>query len=326
MRYKSHRKHVNYLCRKSLKTFINLKCSQPNKCNGKDFWHTVRPLISDKSTKNSDQIILSEEGKIINNLESVSNILNEYYVNMAQKIGPPDMIKHGQSLKEIIKPHKDKECIKTIKDHMNSCKKFEFNLVSSNLVLKKLCNLNSKKSTGYDLTPPKLIKLGASLLSSPVAYLINKCIETSEFPEQLKRAEVSPIFKKNDTLDKRNYRPISILPCLSKIFEGVSVDQLTNYFDEILSPFMSGFRKNHNCQSVLLRFTENCRLNLENNQVYGSLLTDLSKAFDSLPHRLLISKLDAYGVSENSCILLASYFQERSQRVKLGTLKVNGWN
>ena len=94
MRYKSHRKHVNYLRRKSLETFINLKCSQPNKCNGNDFWHTVRPLISDKSTKNSDQIILSEEGKIINKLESVSNILNEYYVNMAQKIGPPDMIKH----------------------------------------------------------------------------------------------------------------------------------------------------------------------------------------------------------------------------------------
>ena len=60
MRYKSHQTHVNYLRRKSLETFINLKCSQPNKCNGNDFWHTVRPLISDKSTKNSDQIILSE--------------------------------------------------------------------------------------------------------------------------------------------------------------------------------------------------------------------------------------------------------------------------
>ena len=89
---------------------------------------------------------------------------------------------------------------------------------------------------------------------------------------------------------------------------------------------MSGFRKKHNCKSVLLRYTENCILNIENNQVYGSLLTYLSKAFDSFPHRLLISKLDAYGVSENSCTLLASYFQERSQRVKLGTLKVNGWN
>ena len=160
-----------------------------------------------------------------------------------------------------------------------------------------------------------------SVLSSPIAYLINKCIETSEFPEQLKRAEVSPIFKKNDMLDKKNYRPISILPCLSKIFEGVLVDQLTSYFDEILSPFMSGFRKNHNCESVLLRYTENCRLNLDNNQVYGSLLTDLSKAFDSLKYRLLITKLDAYGVSENSCMLLASYFQERSQRVKLGNVK-----
>ena len=207
---------------------------------------------------------------------------------------------------------------------MNSSKIFEFNLVSSNLVLKKLCNLNSKKSTGYDLMPPKLIKLGASLLSSPIAYLINKCIETSEFPEQHKRAEVSPIFKKND---KRNYRPISILPCLSKIFEGALVDQLTNYFDEILSPFMSGFRKTHNCQSVPLRYTENCRLNLDNNQVYGSLLTDLSKAFDSLPHKLLILKLDAYGVSENSCMLFWLVTSKNDPKeLNWGTLKVNGWN
>ena len=89
------------------------------------------------------------------------------------------------------------------------------------------------------------------------------------------------------------------------------------FFDSILSPYLSGFRKSHSCQGVLMHFVETCKSQLDDKQVCAALLTDLSKAFDCLPHRLLLAKLHAYGVDKKACTLIMSYFKDRKQRVKL---------
>ncbi len=93
------------------------------------------------------------------------------------------------------------------------------------------------------------------------------------------------------------------------------------FFENLLSPHLSGFRKAHDCQSVLLRLIETCKTSLDKNYIYGALLTDLSKAFDCLPHKLLIAKMKAYGFDTQSCLLVASYFNERKQRVKVSGMK-----
>ena len=116
-----------------------------------------------------------------------------------------------------------------------------------------------------------MIRLGAKYLAKPIKYLINMSINTSTFPNDLKAAEVSPIYKKNNRLDKCNYRPVSILPCISKIFESVYVDQLSLYFESLFAPTLSGFRKAHNCQHVLIDFIEKCKSSLDNNKVYGAI-------------------------------------------------------
>ena len=143
-------------------------------------------------------------------------------------------------------------------------------------------------------------------------------IKGNEFPKDLKYAEVTPIFKKNDNLDKENYRPVSVLPCISKIYEKILCDQLMSYMEPRLSPRLSGFRKGYSCQSLLTRFVEDSTNALDNGQIMGAILTGLSKAFDCLPHRLLITKMNAYGISKPSCSLVASYLTSREQRVKLG--------
>ena len=107
--------------------------------------------------------------------------------------------------------------------------------------------LNPRKSTGSDLLPPRLIKLSANLICNPITNIINKSIETNIFPDSLKEAEVSPLFKKNDNMDKTNFRPVSILPCISKIFERIYADQMTDFFKDILSSFLSAFRKDYSC-------------------------------------------------------------------------------
>ena len=147
-------------------------------------------------------------------------------------------------------------------------------------------------------------------------------IDTCTFPNALKLADVVP--KNNDMLNKINYRPISVLSCISKIFEKLLMSQLRMYFDDIFSRYLSGYRASYGCQDVLLHFINICKKALDDGNVCMALLTDLSKAFDYLPYRLLICKLRAYGLSVNACELLKSYFCERKQRVKLGD-KYSEW-
>ena len=125
--------------------------------------------------------------------------------------------------------------------------------------------------------------------------------------------------KKHDLLNKMIYRPISILPCVSKIFEKLLIDQLRMYFNnDIFSQYLSGYRSGYGCQDVLLHFISLCKEALDDGDVGLALLTDLSKAFECLQSKIPICKLRAYGLSVDACELLKNYFCERKQRVKLG--------
>jgi hypothetical protein len=132
---------------------------------------------------------------------------------------------------------------------------------------------------------------------------------------------VSPIFKKNDALDKSNYRPVSLLTVISKIFEGIYCDQMMSYYNDILCEELSAYRKKHSCESVMLKCVENVKLSLDANEVVGCVSTDLSKAFDAIPHALLVAKLSSYGLSDNALNLVRSYLTGRKQRVKINGIR-----
>ena len=104
--------------------------------------------------------------------------------------------------------------------------------------------------------------------------------------------------------------------------EYVYHKQLCMYFDQILSCLIAAFRKKYNCQHVLIKLIENCRQVLDDRQNIGLMLLDLSKAFDCLPHRLLLSKLYTCGVSLEACQLIRSYLINRAQRVRIGCLRI----
>ena len=137
------------------------------------------------------------------------------------------------------------------------------------------------------------------------------------FPDHMKCAEVSPIFKKEDNLNKKNFRPVSVLTGISKLYESVVNDQLLEFFSNIFNDLVSAFRKGHSCQSLLLKCIDNWKTALDKNHYVGALFMDLSKAFDCLPHGLIIAKLHAYGLSTPACDLLFSYLTSRKQRVKI---------
>ena len=133
----------------------------------------------------------------------------------------------------------------------------------------------------------------------------------------MKYADVIPIHKKDDKTDKENYRPISILPNLSKVYERLMYNQIYPYFVTLFSKFQCGFGKGFKAQHCLLRMTEKWRKTLDKGGQAGAVLTDLSKAFDSIDHNLLIAKLDAYGFEKQSIDFLHSYLTKRKQRTKV---------
>ena len=115
-----------------------------------------------------------------------------------------------------------------------------------------------------------------------------------------------------------NYRPVSILPSMSKVLEKLILWQMTPLLRKILDPRIAGYRQGYSCQDVLLQLVEDWNRALENRKHVGAVLMDLSKAFDCLPHQLLIAKLRAYGACDRSCALIWSYLSGRRQRVRIG--------
>ena len=130
-------------------------------------------------------------------------------------------------------------------------------------------------------------------------------------------ADITPIFKKDDRLLKINYRPVSILPTLSKIYEKILYMQIYEFFNNIFSKYLCGFRKCHITRHCLLFMLENLRRYPDKGFKTGILLTDLSKAFDSISHDLLLAKLNAYGFNKNSLNLINDYLTGRRQRTKI---------
>ena len=159
----------------------------------------------------------------------------------------------------------------------------------------------------------------ADIFTTILSSDINNCILNGIFPSNLKHADITPIFKKLERLLNINYRPVSILPTLSKIYEKIFYQQMYEYFDKLFSKHLCGFRKGHSTQHCLLFMLEFLKKAFDNGLSTGILLTDLSKAFDCISHDLLIAKLHAYGFSRKSLHLVHDYLSERKQRTRIGT-------
>ena len=148
-----------------------------------------------------------------------------------------------------------------------------------------------KKATVVGRIPPKLVKISANILSEPLTKAVNDSLTRGIFPDAAKIAAVSPIDKGTDNKNSiSNFRPVSVLSVFSKIFEAVIKNQLALYLENIFSPFLSAYRENYNTQHVLIRLVEEWKKHLDNNEVVGGVLMDISKAFDCIPHDLLIAK------------------------------------
>ena len=178
--------------------------------------------------------------------------------------------------------------------------------------------LNSNKATGIDEIPVKVIKLGIDILAKPLTILINKILNVGKFPQDFKTALVTPAHKKGDKNKLDNYRPLSVLPVISKLAEYIIKDQLYDYLEvnNIIAKEQHAFRNYHSTTTCLLKLTEDVRNGLDNGMATGVLAIDLSKAFDAINHSILIAKLRDIGINGHLLDLICDYLSNRTQFVK----------
>jgi len=179
--------------------------------------------------------------------------------------------------------------------------------------------MDPTKAVGLDNLAGRFLKDGAPELSIPITKLINLSILKSVFPEQCKIAKLKPLFKKGSNLEPKNYRPISLLPLISKLFEKIIQNQTQKYLDEnnILYRYQSGFRKSHSTDTCLLLLNDKVLTGVDNGMLTGMILIDLQKAFDTIDHGIFFKKLSCLGFSESSISWYRSYLENRTFLVNI---------
>ena len=212
-----------------------------------------------------------------------------------------------------------------IKDNIKASH-FSFSEIVLSDIETELKNLKSDKASTYKNIPAKQLKETSDICGKSLMDIWNiQIVRNKIFPTNLKLADISPIFKKDDATLVKNYRPVSVLPVVSKIFERIMYKQITIYIEKYLSPFLCGFRKGFNTQHALMALIEKWKQSLDEKGYAGGILMDLSKAFDTINHQLLIAKLHAYGFDKSSLTLILSYLSNRWQRTKIN-LSFSSWS
>ena len=195
---------------------------------------------------------------------------------------------------------------------------FKIPLITTSQVAEFIRKLDPGKSTGLDGVGPRILKMACDIISPSIAALINKSITSGSFPNQLKQAKVYPIFKNGSKDDPSNYRPISILPTISKKFEKHVNSHLMGYLNKhkLIHECQSGFRQKHSCNTALVKLIDKWMASIDKGDLIGTLFIDFRKAFDMVDHSLLLKKQAHYRLSITSLNWFRSYLSTRVQSIK----------
>ena len=198
---------------------------------------------------------------------------------------------------------------------------FNFNTITESETLSIINKLKSKNSSGKDEISNKLLKSIKDEIAKPLTIIINQSLKTGVFPDALKIAKVKPLYKKGDNFCLNNYRPISLLPTISKIFERVMFTQLYSYLNanNLLSEQQYGFRSQHSTELACVKLVDYITTEMDNIKKIKTptaIYLDLSKAFDTLNFNILLNKLQYYGINGISLSLIRNYLTNRFQYVQ----------
>ena len=199
-------------------------------------------------------------------------------------------------------------------------KSFSFSTVQLSTVQRIIRSLENDKATGLDGIDVRALKFGSPILSYYITFIFNLSLTTGSVPKSWKKKRVTPVFKKGDTDELGNYRPISILPITMKIFEKVVHSQVSDFLEscKILNPSQSGFRNAFSTDTAVAHVSDQILKEHGKGRYFGAVLINLKKAFDTVDHQILLKKLFCYGFRDTSLGWFESYFNNREQCTLVG--------
>ena len=270
------------------------------KHNIKQTWKIIKETLNrSKRDALPNRFLVGEQ--YIDDPKEIANAFNSYFINIGPSVA--SHIVTDVSYKDYLS-----------ENHTTTIK---MKFVKEEAVDSIINKLKNKTSRGIDGISNQILKIAKAELLRPITFLVNQMIHTGTYPQQLKIAKVTPIFKANDKEQFSNYRPISLLPSISKIFESVIYQQLMKYLleNKLLSSQQYGFRANHSTELAALNLIDRLTYDLDNGKIPTNIYIDLSKAFDTLQHETLLNKLAYYGVRGKANDLIRSYLTNRKQIV-----------
>ena len=281
-----------------------------NSKDTKHVWAHLRTVNEDLKASNKrlpEELIIDTDS--ITNSEDISQKLNKYFTSIS------DILNQYDSDTSTLNTEKISNYVdnKIPKDTF-----FTLPFITLEQVLSYINKLECSKATGLDGIGPRIFKIAAYAISPSIAMLINKSTVTGIFPTQLKQAKVLPIFKGGTKSDPSNYRPISTLPTISKIFEKHINKHLMGFLNKnkLLHESQSGFQYKQSCQTGLIKLIDSWMECIDNGDMIGALFLDFRKAFDLVDHSILMKKLSIYKFSPSTLQWFNSYLSNRQQVIE----------
>ena len=270
-----------------------------------DFWRYLKDLNPKQQSKTPS--MLKDNENIITNAKDISEHFNSYFANIAKMYVPTtvDQTRDYSDLTEFVS------------SKVPTNVQFHIPPVSEQWIYKQLMSLDCKKATGPDGLSTRLLKCGAPAISQSLSYLMNFSIQSGKMPSMWKEAKVTPIFKSGSLQDKCNYRPISVLPLVSKLIERHVSNALNTFLEnyKLIHESQSGFRNSHSCETALTNLINLWTSSINKGLLNGVIYIDFRKAFDLVDHSIILEKLKVYKCDELSLKWFTSYLLQRTQHV-----------
>ncbi len=271
----------------------------------KGTWKTISDILNKTRRKKTFPLLFKDNEQIITDKLKIANKFNSFFTSIGPNLAKNITIPKNKHFKKYLT--------------LNYNHNFNFKDIEEATVNQIINNLAPKTSLGFDGISTKLVKTIKDALIKPITIIINQMLNTGIFPEKLKIAKITPIHKKDDDCLFTNYRPISLLPAISKIFEKVIFKQLYEFFQKNKLFYYSqyGFRTEHSTEFAALEVIDRILVEMDKNDIPINIYLDLSKAFDTLDHDILIDKLNYYGIRGVALKLFRSYLTNRKQFVEI---------
>ena len=269
-----------------------------NKQNPKRLWKTLSNIIPNDTQTNNSPKTITRDGIEISEKKEIAEVFNNFFASIGSQLASAFNFSDTFHICPVINKST-----------------FHFSQIPLSTVQKTISTLDNSKATGLDRIGVRVLKSGSPIISFYLTHIFNLSLRTGCVPKCWKKKRVTPVFKKGDTDDVNNYRPISIIPIAMKIFEKIVHSQVSTFLDatNILQSSQSGFRNKHSTDTAVLCVSDFILEELGKGRYVGAVLIDLKKAFDTVDHRILLKKLFCYGIRDAPFEWFESYLKDRVQ-------------